>query len=357
MIEINVLLLGAGGPAGVNFIKSLNEEKEVKYNIVGVDCSKHHLEFIKPFIRHCEVVPRNTDPEYITEIRNIIDKYGIEFIHAQPDSEVKWLSDHRDELCAKIFLPKQDIIDVFQNKELSTFYWHNSPHELSQEAIKLTSKYKEELLNAFYKFKRVWLRATKGAGGQGSLLCENISTAINWIELWRSKKVDWEFIAQEYLPGRNLAWQSVWHNGQLITSQGRERIEYIYPHLAPSGVTGTPIIARTINDHKMNEIAIEAILAVDQNPHGIYCVDLKENKKGTPIPTEINIGRFFTTSYFFTKAGVTYDVPLSNMPSIYVKLGMGLDIPKGQNMDILPENLYWYRHIDIPATLIDKKEN
>ncbi len=356
MIRTNVLLLGAGGPAGINFIKSLREDKEIDYKIIGVDCNKHHLEFIKPFVEYYELVPKNNNDEYLNSIQKIISKYDINFIHAQPDSEVKWLSEHRDLLNAKIFLPDKDVIDIFQNKELSTHYWYNTPYGLSSKVIRLTSNYREELSIAFAEFDKVWLRATRGAGGKGSLLCENIMIAINWIKLWRSKKVDWEFIAQEYLPGRNLAWQSVWYNGTLITSQGRERIEYIYPYLAPSGVTGTPIIAKTINETKLNEIAISSIKTVDQKPHGIYCVDLKEDKKGIPIPTEINIGRFFTTSYFFTKAGVTYNVPLSNMPSIYIRLGMNLEIPEGPNINILPSNLFWYRHIDIPATLI-KKEN
>lgn len=360
MKEINVLLLGAGGPAGINFIKSLQAEKKIKYNIIGTDCNKNHIEFMKPYMKHYEIVSKNTSPKYLSEIQKIVLKYDIDFIHAQPDLEVKWLSDHRDLLTddtdAKIFLPKRDIVDIFQDKELSTEYWSGHPCLTSQNAIKLTNNYIEEISEAFHKFgNKIWIRAKKGAGGRGSLLCENMEVAINWIRFWNSKKVDWVFIAQEYLPGRNIAWQSLWYMGELISSQARERMEYIYPYLAPSGVTGTPTIARTINDSNINDIAINTIKAVDLDPHGIYCVDLKENKNGIPIPTEVNVGRFFTTSYFFTKAGITYNVPLSNMPNIYVKLAMGIKIPKGENTNILPKNLYWYRHIDIPAVLIDKK--
>lgn len=39
------------------------------------------------------------------------------------------------------------------------------------------------------------------------------------------------------------------------------------------------------------------------------------DKNGVPNPTEINISRFFTAIYFFTKAGL-------NMPEIYKDLAI-----------------------------------
>ena len=63
-----------------------------------------------------------------------------------------------------------------------------------------------------------------------------------------------------------------------------------------------------------------------------------------PYPTEINAGRFFTTSYFFTKAG-------NNMPHIYVKMAFDEDIPPMSKYNSLPAGLYWIRHIDAPAVL------
>ena len=50
----------------------------------------------------------------------------------------------------------------------------------------------------------------------------------------------------------------------------------------------------------VDEIALRAITAVDGSPHGIFSVDLTYDDEGVPNPTEINIGRFFTTHLFFT---------------------------------------------------------
>jgi carbamoyl-phosphate synthase large subunit len=189
-----------------------------------------------------------------------------------------------------------------------------------------------------------WLRASRGAGGAGSTPVEDVRAAEHWIEYWRCRGKDWTFVAHKYLPGRNFAFQSLWEGGEVVVSQVRERLEYIYPYLAPSGVTGTPALAVTVHRDDVNEIATRCVRAVDPRATGVFCVDLKEDDHGRPVPTEINAGRFFTTSYFFTRAGV-------NMPYIYVKMGFGEEVPSLPRYNALPEGLFWIRHIDCPALL------
>jgi carbamoyl-phosphate synthase large subunit len=96
-------------------------------------------------------------------------------------------------------------------------------------------------------------------------------------------------------------------------------------------------------------------LSLDEEATGIFCVDLKEDKNGMICPTEINAGRFFTTSYFFTSAGVKFNVPKANMPYLYVKLAYDEEIPEGEKYSILPDNLFWIRHIDCGDHLIEGK--
>ena len=101
---------------------------------------------------------------------------------------------------------------------------------------------------------------------------------------------------QEYLPGKNIACDSLWYNGKMIASFTRERLEYPFKHISPSGITGTPTVSRIIIDERINEIAKKAILASDSNPNGSYAVDLKGNKEDKPIVTEIDSGKFHTTT-------------------------------------------------------------
>jgi len=356
-----VLVLGAGGPAGVNFMRSLllagNSE------IYGTEINKYHVYLSTKATKktyHLDI-PRENIKRKIEVINDIIKMDKIELVHAQPDAEVKFLSDYRDEINAKVFLPDKEVIDKCQNKLWTAEIWND--HNLCTKPISIEVRAtltQQDLSFALDKFGgKMWLRATEGAGGRGSTLVENVEAGYSWIRYWRAKDYrmnsswdQWEWMAQEYLPGRNLAWHSLWKNGKLIVCQSRERVEYIYPYLAPSGITGTPTVQRTVNDEKINFVAEQSVLAIDPKPNGIYCVDLKENEQGRPVPTEINAGRFFTTSFFFANAGDYYKVPRANMPEVYKCLALGDPIPKGSVYNILPEGVYWIRHIDCGVTMI-----
>ena len=103
---------------------------------------------------------------------------------------------------------------------------------------------------------------------------------------------------------------------QLVAGQARERVEYLYGHLTPSGQTSTPSVARTVAEPAVDDLAQRRIRALDPQPRGVYCVDIKESADGTAKVTEINAGRFFTTSNFFAAAGC-------NMPDMLVRAGTG----------------------------------
>lgn len=336
-----IIVTGAGGPAGVNFINSLRVAPE-KFYIIALDSNPFHLEWAKADEKF---VMEKSDNEkvYFKKLKEIIKKTKADFVHAQPDNEVRIIAENRDKLEARTFFPSTKTIDICQDKYLSSVTWSKAGIPI-QEAIYIDDQksFKEAERLFGYPY---WLRASQGDSSRGSTPVPNLEVAKSWISYWKARDVNWKFIAQEILPGRNIAFQSLWNKGKLVTSQARERIEYIYPRLAPSGVTNTPVVAKTVHDSKINEMAQKTILSVDKNATGVFCVDMKENKHGIPIPTEINCGRFFTTSFFFTYAGI-------NMPYYYVKLGFGEKIPNLPRLNAIPEKWYWARHIDCPAVLI-----
>lgn len=90
-----------------------------------------------------------------------------------------------------------------------------------------------------------------------------------------------------------------------------------------------------------------SVRAVAKAPHGVFCVDMKENHAGEPKVTEINAGRFFTTSNFFAHAGL-------NMPAQYLELGMtgSLTGPRPDQLSPLEPDLYWVRSIDMGYKLL-----
>src|SRR6185312_3107781 len=143
---------------------------------------------------------------------------------------------------------------------------------------------------------KVWIRAIRGAGSRASLPVDSAYQADAWIDYWNHfRGLNYpDFMISEFLPGHEYAWQSLWYEGKLISAQARERIEYIFGNLTPSGQTSSPSVAKTVNRDDISEIGQAAVRATSDKPHGVYCVDMKEGVDGVPKVTEINIGRFFT---------------------------------------------------------------
>lgn len=333
---IRILVLGAGGSPGVNFIRALRLGKEKIY-VVGVDINKYFLE-IAPVDKKYLLSDRKDKDDYVKDLIKIIKKEKIDFVHAQPDGEVKTISDHRDMLGAKTFLPSKNAVDVFQDKwrTFQELTKNNLPAPLTRQIrdarnLKRILKDNREIL---------WLRAQKGAGGKASLPVKTFDQANMWIKYWLNKGLSWDdFLISELLPGREVSWLSIWKDGKLICSQQKERMGWVQGSISPSGVGGTSAIQKTSSYKIVNDICTKTILAVDKNANGVYVVDVKENKTGTPCVMEVNPGRFFTTSLFFATAGV-------NMPLMFVKLGLNMPVVKTKQYNALQNGLYWIRVTD-----------
>src|SRR5207302_9800619 len=112
-----------------------------------------------------------------------------------------------------------------------------------------------------------------------------------------------------------------------------------------TGITGGGV---TVSDEQVDKISQQAILAVDNEPHGIFSVDLTYDSEGTPNLTEINIGRFFTTHLFFSAAGL-------NMPEILVRLAFGEEPARlPSKLNPLAPGQVWVRGMDMEPVLTEE---
>jgi hypothetical protein len=92
------------------------------------------------------------------------------------------------------------------------------------------------------------------------------------------------------------------------------------------------------------------VLAIDPEPHGLFGVDLTYDRDGVPNPTEINVGRFFTTHQFFTALGV-------NLPWAYLKLAYGEPPPPfPRPLNPAPSGMVWVRGVDFEPVLATTAE-
>lgn len=340
-----ILVTGAGGSAAHNFVDSLNIAQE-KFYVVGVDTRPYHIELTSLDKKY--LIPRVDDPGYLQKLNKIIKKERIDFLHAQPDPEVSFISENREKIAARTFLPDKKTIKLCQSKTKLI-------DKLKKDGINTGESYfveseknlKAVLKEMFKNHKKVWIRAVKGAGSRASLPVSNFYQAKSWIEYWKdTRRLSYkDFMATEFLPGKEFAFQSLWQNGKLITCMARQRLEYFYGHLTPHGQSSTPSVALTVHRKDVNDSGTNAVLSADNNATGIFCVDLKENSKGVPCVTEINSGRFFTTSNFFARAG-------SNMPLYYIKMAFGEKLPRIKQYNPIPAGWYWVRMADMGFKLI-----
>ena len=335
----------------MNFVRALRASSK-GYYIVGTDYNKYHI--LYPDVDARYLTPRHSDKAFIPRVSEIAAKEKAEFLHPQPSSEAYVVSSHRDKVPCRVFLPPASAMRVGQDKLLSEkrLKAHGVP---VAKTVPINGK--ADISAAFSKLgKPVWARARHGAGGRLSLLCSNAAEARLWIQLWvRRGGVGYEeFIIQEYLPGRNVAWDSVWKDGRLVTSYSRERLEYPFKHISPSGITGTPSVSRTIHDPRINEVGKRAVKAIDPRPNGAYSVDVKESGDGSPCVTEVDAGKFHSTMPLWGYIAVKHlGMPeYANLADLYVRLGMDEDVRDlPPQIDLIPEGYYLLRDMDVGAYL------
>jgi hypothetical protein len=336
-----ILITGAGGSPAVNFSRSLRDSKDEFY-LIGVDCNKYTLQRAETDERY--LIPAASDKNYLPVLKEIIKKTSAEFIHAQNDIELTFISRNRDSLPIRTFLPNKETVEICIDKFKSYQCWKNA--KIPQPETRIINN-DDDLRSALDVWGEVWLRDTVGAAGKGSLPVSEFKMAKAWLDF----KSGWgKYTAAEMLSSQSVTWQSIWKNGELVVAQGRKRLYYEFADRAPSGITGLTGTGVTVSNEEVDQMAIKAIKAITKNPHGIFSVDLTYDKNRSPNPTEINIGRFFTTHHFFTAAGL-------NMPYILVQLAFEeeVDLPKN-HINPLEKDLAWIRGLDFLPKLTTVKE-
>lgn len=345
MSSPRILVTGAGGNAAQNFVRAVRMVWPDAF-VAGTDASKLHIESSNIEARF--VVPRCTQDGYVDALNHIIETEGIDFVHPQPDPEVAFLAEHRDKVAGSLFLPAHEVVARCQDKMEANAAMGSAgvPIPLS-ERVQDGDSIAAAVDSIQVRTDKVWLRAIRGAGSRAALPVRSAAQAESWIDYWVDMKGlrASDFMMSEFLPGAEFAFQSLWHDGELITSMARERVEYLFGNLLPSGQSSSPSVAVSVHRDDVNDAGIAAVTAVDPRPHGVYCVDMKEADDGTPRVTEINAGRFFTTSNFFAAIG-------ANMPVDYIGLGMGGATPDRPKVNAAPAGETWLRGVDREPTLV-----
>jgi hypothetical protein len=167
--------------------------------------------------------------------------------------------------------------------------------------------------------------------------------------------VDWvrggfgEFTVAECLTAQTVTVQRVYWHGRLVCSQQRTRESWANAGSTTTGVSGSTGVGVTSSHDDADGVADAAISAIDASPHGVWGVDMARNDAGVPCVTEINIGRFFTTSpEFFARAGF-------NMAGLYAAVAIERPVRnfrRGYPPNPIADGTKWVRGMDRPPVLV-----
>jgi len=348
----NILVTGAGGSGGISFIRALRLSQQQKNISLYVACTDHNLHFLKfPDANVRYHSPRHDDLTFIPLLQKIIQTHKIDFLHPHPSSEAQVVSQNLIQFSnVKTYLPQPNAI---MPDKLAIHNALQAKGVRVPKTVEITTF--QDIEQAFNRIGApLWIRARRGAGGRLGLKVTDAQQARLWVELnvsqGRSKVND--FVIQEFLPGRDLACDSLWYKGKLVTSYCRERLEYFLKHISLSGITGTPTIARTIVDEKISRIGVASVKALDPQPHGFYSTDIKEDVNGNPVVTEVD-GKWHTTAplwgYAFAKV---FNKPELNIAYQYLKLALsGQTEGELPPYDLFPADYLLVRQLDAGVIL------
>ena len=338
-----ILVTSAGGGASNNLMKGLRECSFPVF-LVGTSIDPYYLARSRADRNY--LIPRVDSGEpYLAALERIIDREAIDLIIPNNDVEVPAVSAARDRLGARTYLPAHETIGLCQDKLDLT-------RHLAAQGIRVPETYPvgtrdqaTEIFASFGNPDRLWCRMRRGGGSKGSLPVKNPDQVHFWVNYWTEMRgvPEGMFVLCEYLPGRDYAVQSLWHEGELIQAKTCERLDYLFGGIMPSGSSSTPRVARTLDDPLINELCVATVRAVDPRATGLFCIDLKEDREGVPCVTEINIGRFFMITPLFNTVG------RHNMAELYLRLAFGElpeIAPQERFGDIGSEETYLVREVD-----------
>lgn len=338
-----VAVLGAGGPAGANFIRSLRADPELDeaLEVVALDHNPAHLALVRGADAH--FVMRGLDQDLLEGLRP-------KLVHAQPDPMVRALASTG----LPTYMPSTAFLDCCQDKLATAHIWARAGLGREPEVVRFRADLWAAERHVGYP---CWIRARHGAGARFSSPAKDRDTAGMWVNYLTARFGAEDLVVSPYLPGRDYGVTTLWWRGALMAILCRERLEYLYPQHSVSGRTGTPVVARLVKCPTVEQVAIDAVLAVaravGEAAHGVLCVDLRCDADGAPVPTEINAGRFFTTSHVGLRTG-------PNIPALYARIALGFTDPDAAaGVAVLPEaadGTLVIRHIDAHTVWITPDE-
>jgi carbamoyl-phosphate synthase large subunit len=290
-MDIRILVTGAGTGASGNLIRGLRATTLMPY-IVGVNDDRFTLRQ-SPADRNY-LVPRPAAAAFTDVTAEIVQRERINVVMATGDEHVKALSDRRDEFPIPLFLPRRETIDLCQDKYTlnACLRERDIPAPLTYPVTDLEDV--DDIMARLPRQRFAWCRLRRGSRSMGATAVTSAEQARAWIGQWNDLQgvAASNFTLSEYLPGRHLVLQGVWREGALLLAQTVECVSYFAAGNNPTGVFSLPSLAKTVFEPAVLDVCLRALQAIDARASGAFVIELREDVRGVPAITEINVGRF-----------------------------------------------------------------
>lgn len=334
-----VLITGIGGSIGIDIARSLRPDPGL--HLVGADGGPWGRRIGERLCDRVVELPRaDREPEgFLRALGDVIEREEVDFVFTNPDPELEALAALEALPPAAHPLPAAEVIGLCLDKaataaraiaaDLGAYF----PDTRRVDDA-------ESLDRAFRELTPpLWLRATTGPGGRGSLPVDSVDEARAWIGYWNRRGSTNRWVLQELLPGRNFNWTALYVAGRRVAEAAMERLSYFLSAPTVSGVSGQVALCATVAPERFRAIGDRVVRALDPEPQGLYSVDLREDREGAPRVTEVN-PRLAGRPSLFTRAGV-------NLPLAAVRGLLGGEPGDALSTDGLEVGVHLYRQLDV----------
>ncbi len=286
-----ILVTGIGGLTPRS-ITGIIRENHPEYKIIGCDVEKKAIGFFMDgLVDEYYLAPRCDSLEYFPWIERLVAEKKIDYAFVQPESEiVEWggYYEKYGKYPCPVFMGCRLLSESLRNKSIMADLLKDT--DFIPRTIKVTQadpRYEEIEKEIGFP---CWIRATEGTGGLGSLRLDDLSSYKSW--LFINSAIS-EFTVSEFLPGRHLANEMLYYEGEYVKGAALECVEYVMANTAPSHVTGNTHFGRFLNEDQINAFCDRSIKYLEKRlgvkAHGILSFDLKEDASGNMKVTEVNI--------------------------------------------------------------------
>jgi biotin carboxylase len=341
----SVIITGIGGSIGLDIARCLRADPDLR--LVGCDSNPWALRQASALVDLTVAVPRaDSNPAgYFGVLSQLVSEQSAVFVFLNADAELAAYAEVAPTFSWASALPSPELTKVCLDKEVT--YQNAASTGLFARTIAVKSE--DDVDAAFAEMPGpLWMRASKGSGGKGSLEVRDAEEARAWMRYWNRRGKGYDWLLHEFLPGANINWTGLFESGRLQASAALERESYFLGENTASGISGQVAHCETVEPSQYTQVCESAIHELEAMPHGLFSVDLRLNSHGYARITEIN-ARLAGRPYLYMRAGV-------NLPLAAVRCLNGQVAGDALDEAGLRVGLHLHRQLDMEPVVAMKRQ-